>query len=128
MDPVSIIVTALVAGAAAAAKDTASQAIKDSYAGLKALIQKRFSDKQKAEMILTEHQNKPEVWEAPLKDALTETGAPQDDAIIRQAQQLLKLVNPQQASQGKYNVQIGEAKGVVIGDQAQVTQNFGGKE
>ena len=128
MDPVSIIVTALAAGAAAAAKDTASQAIKDSYAGLKALIQKRFADKPEAEITLTQHQNKPEVWEAPLKDALTETGATQDDAIIRQAQQLLKLVNPQQASQGKYNIQIGEAKGVVIGDNAQVTQNFGGKE
>ena len=47
------------------------------------------------------------------------------DDIIKQAQQLLKLINPQQASQGKYNIQIGEAKGVVIGDQAQVTQNFG---
>jgi hypothetical protein len=37
---------------------------------------------------------------------------------------VLKLVNPQQASQGKYNVQIGEGKGIVIGDYAQVTQTF----
>ena len=125
MDPVSIIVTALAAGAAAAAKDTASQAIKDSYAGLKSLIQKRFANKPEAEMALTQHQNKPEVWAAPLKDALTETGAAENDDIIRQAQHLLKLINPRQASQGKYNIQIGEAKGVVIGDKARVTQNFG---
>ena len=55
----------------------------------------------------------------------TQETADQDEAIVRQAQQVLKLVNPQQASQGKYNVQIGEGKGIVIGDNAQVTQTFG---
>ena len=34
MDPVSLIVTALTAGAAVALKDTASQAVKDAYDGL----------------------------------------------------------------------------------------------
>lgn len=125
MEPTSLIVAALAAGAAAAAKDTASQAIKDAYAGLKALVQKRFADKPEAEMALTQHEKKPEVWQEPLKDALTETGAIKDEEIIRQAQQVMKLVNPQQASQGKYNIQIGEGKGIVIGDNAQVTQNFG---
>lgn len=38
MDPVSAIVGALVAGATAAASDTASQAIKDAYQGLKTLL------------------------------------------------------------------------------------------
>lgn len=38
MDPVSAIVGALVAGATAAASDTASQAIKDAYQGLKILL------------------------------------------------------------------------------------------
>jgi hypothetical protein len=121
----SLILAALAAGAAAAAKDTASQAIKDAYAGLKALVQKRFADKPEAEMALTQHEKKPEVWQEPLKDSLTETGADKDEEIIRQAQQVMKLVNPQQASQGKYNIQIGEGKGIVIGDNVQVTQNFG---
>lgn len=125
MEPTSLILAALVAGAAAAAKDTASQAIKDAYAGLKALVQKRFADKPEAETALVQHEKKPDVWKEPLKDALTETGANQDEEIIRQAQQVMKLVNPQQASQGKYNIQIGEGKGIVIGDNAQVTQTFG---
>jgi hypothetical protein len=38
MDPVSAIVGALIAGATVAAKDTATQAVKDAYAGLKTLI------------------------------------------------------------------------------------------
>lgn len=125
MEPTTLILAALAAGAAAAAQDTASQAIKDAYAGLKALVQKRFAGKPEAEMVLTQHEKKPDVWQEPLKDALTETGANKDEEIIRQAQQVMKLVNPQQVSQGKYNIQIGEGKGIVIGDNAQVTQNFG---
>ncbi len=42
----------------------------------------------------------------------------------RKAQELLKPVQPQQVGMGKYNVQIGEARGVVIGDQAQVEMTF----
>jgi hypothetical protein len=124
MEPVSLILTALAAGAAAAAKDTASQAIKDSYNGLKSLIQKRFADQPKAELALSEYEQDAETWEKPLQKSLAEAGADKDEELIRHAQQVLKLVNPQQASQGKYNVQIGEGKGIVIGDNAQVTQNF----
>ena len=44
MDPVSLIVTALATGAAAALKDTAGEAVKDAYSGLKSLLdaQARF--------------------------------------------------------------------------------------
>ena len=125
MDPVTVIVSALVAGAAAGAKDTASQAVKDAYNGLKTLIQKRFSGKPEAEMALAQHEKKPEVWEAPLKDALVNTGVDKDKAILQSAEKLLKLVQPQQVGMGKYSVQIGEAQGVVVGDQAQVEMTFG---
>ncbi len=125
MDPVSVVLAALAAGATAAAKDTASQAVKDAYAGLKVLIQKRFASKPQAEIALTEYEKDEDTWKKPLQKSLVETGADQDEMIVRQAQQVLKLVNPQQASQGKYNVQIGEGKGIVIGDHAQVNQTFG---
>jgi hypothetical protein len=124
MDPVTVIVSALVAGAAAGAKDTASQAIKDAYSGLKTLIQKRFSGKPEAEMALAQHEKKPEVWEAPLKDALVNTGADKDQAILQLADKLLKLAQPQQVGIGKYSVQVGKARGVVIGDQAKVDMTF----
>jgi hypothetical protein len=38
MDPVTLIVSALVAGAATAAKDTTSNVVKDAYSGLKGLL------------------------------------------------------------------------------------------
>jgi len=125
MEPVDVILAALAAGALAAVKDTASQVVKDTYAGLKALVQKRLAGKPEAETALAQHEKKPEVWKAPLKDALLETGADKDEAIRRAAEGLLKLVQPQQVGAGKYNVQIGEAQGVVIGDQARVEQYFG---
>jgi Effector-associated domain 10 len=125
MDPVSVVLAALTAGATAATKDTASQAVKDAYAGLKALVKKRFEKKPQAEMALAEYEKDPDTWQKPLQKSLVETGVDQDEALVRQAQQMLKLVNPQQASQGKYNVQVGEGKGIVIGDHAQVNQTFG---
>ena len=42
MDPVAMIVTALATGAAATAKDVAGQAVKDGYAGFKALLIRKF--------------------------------------------------------------------------------------
>lgn len=126
MEPTTLIISALVAGATAALKETASQAVKDAYAGLKALIQKHFAGKPEADMALAQHEKKPEVWEAPLKDALAETGADKDEAIVQAAEKLLKLVQPQVGT-GKYSVQIGEAQGVVIGDEAKVEMTFGDK-
>ena len=125
MDPISLVLAALAAGASAAAKDTASQAIKDAYTGLKTLVLKRLAKKPQAEIALAEYEKDEDTWKKPLQKSLVEVGVDQDEAIVRQSQQVLKLVNPQQSAQGKFNVQIGEGKGVVIGDQAHVEQHFG---
>ena len=42
MDPITLIVTAIVAGAAVAAKDVAAEAVRDAYAGFKALVIGKF--------------------------------------------------------------------------------------
>src|SRR6266566_1086791 len=116
MDPMSLLLAALTAGATATAQDTASQAIRDGYAGLKALILKRFAGKQTAETALTEYEKDEKTWKKPLQKALTEVGADRDEAVLQQAQLVLKQVNPEQGSQGKYNINIGEAKGNALGD------------
>ena len=48
MDPVTLIVTALAAGAASALQDGAAAAVKDAYARLKALVKKRFAGRPEA--------------------------------------------------------------------------------
>jgi hypothetical protein len=126
MDPVTLILTALVAGAAASVKDTANQAVKDAYNGLKDLIKRKFAGKPTAEVALMEHEKKPDVWKAPLKEGLEETGTDQDQEVIAAAQKLMTLVQPQQAAMGKYNIQIaGNIQGYAQGDYQQVTMNFG---
>ena len=127
MDPITLIVTAIIAGTAAAAQETVGTAIKDAYNGLKALIQKRFEGKPAAQTALVESEKKPEVWKAPLTDALQETQADKDEAILKAAQRLLELVRPEESKAGKYIITIGSAQGTVIGDHAKVEQHFGEK-
>lgn len=55
-----------------------------------------------------EHEKKPEIWKAPLEEGLKETGVDQDREIIAASQQLMTLIQPQQAAMGKYNVQFKE--------------------
>jgi hypothetical protein len=126
MDPISLILGALAAGATASLQETAGQAVKDAYAGLKALLIRKFENKPVANTALEEHEKQPEVWEKPLEQALKEANADQDEDVVQAAQRLLTLINPQQAQAGKYNVNItGDVQGFVQGDNARVKMNFG---
>ncbi len=126
MDPLTLILMALASGVTAATQEVDSEAVKDAYHGLRALLQSKFAGQPEAELVLAKHEEKPKVWEAPLKEALVEVAADQDEEIIRAAQKLMGQLNPQQAVAGKYNVQItGKVQGFVLGDNAQVEMNFG---
>src|SRR5712692_2711178 len=105
MDPVSLIEGALVAGAAASAKDTASQAVKDAYSGLKTLLGRLFAERPKAQVILDEHEADPETYEKPLKKLLTAAHADQDTTLLAAAERVMTLVQPQQIGMGKFTIQ-----------------------
>jgi hypothetical protein len=126
MDPVSLIEAALVAGAAAGAKDTTSQSVKDAYIGLKTLLSHLFAEKPHAQVILDEHETDPETYEKPLKKLLTEAHADQDADLLAAAERVMTLVQPQQIGMGKYTIQnTGTVQGQNIGDNQQITQHFG---
>ncbi|MFM7447700.1 MAG: hypothetical protein ACKO24_03765 [Leptolyngbyaceae cyanobacterium] len=121
MEPLSLILAALVAGAAKAASDVAP----DAYVGLKALIKRKFAGDAKAEMVLEEHESDPQTYEAPLKKKLTEAAVDQDHAILKAAQELMEQLNPEESASGKYQVTFqGEAKGVQVGDGNTQTNTF----
>ena len=92
MDPLTLILTALTAGTATAGQAVVSDAIKDAYNGLKALIQHKFAGKPSAEVALTEHGSDPQTWAAPLKKALAQEHVDQDQTIVQAAQQLLDQI------------------------------------
>ena len=94
MDPVTLIVSALAAGAASALKESAGDAIKSGYEKLKSLILARAGHNEDLERVLEKHEEKPEVWSAPLKDMLVESGADKDPEIVDTAHELAKVVAP----------------------------------
>ena len=75
MDPVTLIVTALAAGAAAGVEDTASGMVKDAYTALKRLVRKRLGGGPEAELVVARHEEAPQTWQAPLEAELTRAGA-----------------------------------------------------
>jgi hypothetical protein len=116
MDPITLIVTALAAGAALGAQDTVSAMVKDAYAGLKVLVKRRLGGRPDAELVLAGHEQAPETWQAPLMAELAETGADGDRDLIAAAQALLDLVVGAEGRTGKYTVDARSAQGVQIGD------------
>src|SRR6266516_459407 len=98
MDPVTLIITALVSGAAAGGKAVATDVFKDAYAELKTLLQRRLSGKTSAELALTEHGKDPTTWDEPLQKAFVDAQIGQDKEIIEAAQKVMTLIQPQQAT------------------------------
>ena len=119
MEPISLILAALAAGATGAAKDTAGTAVKDAYEGLKALIKKKFAEKGKTDDsdIVDKHEKKPdsEGVKTLLKEELLEAKIDRDAEVIKTAEALLKQLKPEEFAAGKYNINVGgDIKGMVV--------------
>src|SRR5262245_3968944 len=104
MDPITLIVTALAAGAALGAQDTMSAMVKDAYTGLKGLVRKRLGGGPDAELVLARHEQDPEAWQPPLMAELAKTGAGGDRDLVAAAQALLDLIGEADRQPGKYTV------------------------
>lgn len=124
MDPIALILSALVAGAAKTAGDVAQ----DTYNGLKALIKRKFESQGKSDAltILEKYEQKPEKTKPLLEDELMEVEIDKDPEIIKAAQTLLEQLNPQQAAEGKFNISIsgGTVQGLTQQNTGTITQNF----
>jgi hypothetical protein len=89
MDPVSVVVTALVAGAAAGLKPAAEQAVKDAYAGLKTLIQRKW---QHVSVSQLEANPTSEARQAVVKEDLAQANAADDRDLLTAADKVLDAV------------------------------------
>ena len=116
MDPVTLILTALAAGAASGLQDAASAAVQSAYAGLKALVKKHLSGRPAGEVVLAEYETAPEVWERPLTAQLEAAGAGRDSELVAAAQALMSLVDEAGSRAGKYAVDVHGSQGVQVGD------------
>ncbi len=116
MEPISLILTALVTGAGEA---TAGSLVQDIYQNLKGLIRRKFADNSAANMVLEEHDKNPKTYQEPLKEKLIEGSIDKDEEVIKKAQELLEKLKPEAAATG-LNLKVpGDVKGS-IGDKTNI--------
>jgi len=127
MEPVTLLVSALAAGALAGAGETAATAVKDAYLALKSAVVAKFAGKPAAEVVLAEHAEDPQTYEKPLAKQLQQAGADTDPRIVELAEALLKVMAEKGSLPGKYAVTLDNAQGVQVGDGNIQHNTFGEK-
>jgi hypothetical protein len=125
MEPVSLLIAALVAGAGAGLTDAAGSAVRDAYEGLRAVLRRRFSGKPAAEQALAEHEQDPKAYEPLLRKYVTESGADRDAEALALAEKVLTLLDQAGGAAGKYRVDASHAQGVQVGDRNQQINTYG---
>jgi hypothetical protein len=89
MDPISAIVTAVALGASSALKDLSAQSLKDAYAGLKNLIQRKYS-----RVSIAQVENAPDskIQRAALEEAFKNANAEHDEELLSKAKDMIDAV------------------------------------
>lgn len=95
MDPITIITTALVTGAASASKDVATQVIKDAYNSLKELISRKFDNKIDLNNAIEDVEKQPESEgrQIILQKKIDFAGIAEAQEVLNQSLILLKLLH-----------------------------------
>jgi hypothetical protein len=125
MDPLTLILTALAAGAGLGLNNAASSAVTDAYNGLKALVRRKLAGRADGELVLARHEQAPQVWDKPLADELTAAGAASDEDLVTAAQVVMALVDAAGSAAGKYSVVVHGSQGVQVGDHNTQHNTFG---
>lgn len=114
MEPVTLVATALVAGATAGITATTAEAVADLYKGLKSLVVQRFQRvgvaKEAAEELIAGAVDGA-TGRQELEQRLAEVGI--DPLATSMARRLLLLVNQQSRT---FHVDASQARGIQIGD------------
>jgi hypothetical protein len=130
MEPITLIMTALAAGAGAGAldelKDEVKERVRVAYGKLRDLVSKRFRETGTAngEAVLAEYEADPESFEKGLNKKLADADASGDEALVAAAKALLELLDQQGGKSAKYNVTITGSQGIQIGDHSTQTSTF----
>jgi hypothetical protein len=129
MDPVSLILAALVTGVATGLAtgpgEKAAAAVGEAYRGLRDALKRRLAGKPAAEDAVEHYTQDPEAWKGNLEVHLRQAGADEDQAVLEAAASVLRLADPAGAAAGKYAVNLAGAQGVQVGDHNTQTNTFG---
>jgi hypothetical protein len=120
MEPITLILAALAAGASSGVldslKDSAKEAATAAYQRVHDLVRQRFRGNASAEVMLAEHQADPETYAGPLAKKLSQAGAADDTELVAAATALMELIDQTGAKAGKYNVTMSNVQGAQVCD------------
>jgi hypothetical protein len=122
VESVTLVVSALAAGAGVGVGNVASTAVMDAYQTLKRLVVGRLTRTGIAESAgheLVAEVNASAERKSALQEALTQAGV--DDPTEQAAQELLDLI---EAEKGKFQIDASQAKGLYIGDHGTQHNHF----
>src|SRR4051794_31319258 len=117
MEPLSLIATAVMAGAAVGLRNTVSDAVRDLYAGLKRRLSNQVAERLPAT--------------PALEGAGEEAGEPDStDGVAAQDAPETRTTDPAGArgTSSGHHVTITKTKGVVVGDHTRTQMTFNGKK
>lgn len=98
MEPLSTLVSALVAGAAAALKPTAEAVVKDAYSALKRMIMSRSP---KINIDVLESDPKSKSRQEVVKEDIQKSGVTNDSQVLELAKNLLEVIREHQPADAK---------------------------
>jgi hypothetical protein len=128
MDPITLIVTAVAAGAGAALKGVGGETVKDAYNGLKALIVRKFGAKAEVNTAIASIEQKPDSdnRKGVLREELEAADADRDEELLKQAQAFLALLQKSGAQSGVSYTATNTGSGAIAQGQGSVAAGEGG--
>jgi len=111
MDPITLIVTALSAGAVATRRGAPPDALPEAHRELLTLARERLRGRPNGGMVLRQHAEDPARWSRPLAKALAAEGASGDAGLIAAAQAVLRLTDAPGYGRGKYALDAASPSG-----------------
>lgn len=120
MEPITVILAAIAAGAAKGVGDSASEAVEKAYTGLREALRRRFRGDTDAEAALVRYVADPDSAEDVLARHLRSTGAGADDTVLAAAERVLV-----ESRAGGPDVRASTMQGVQIGDRNKQKNTFG---
>lgn len=126
MEPVSIIIAALVAGITGGLTQSANQVVKDAYQAFKTSLIGKLENPDKTKQLIQQVEEQPlaETRQLELKNELLQSQIIDNKEIINMAIKILELTNNKSGEVNKYKVDVNNSKGIVTGDGNTINQTF----
>ena len=123
MEPVSLIMVALAAGALRGAGDSVADAVKDACDGLVSALKRIFARNRVAQAAIDEYAADPQRNGPVIEACLVQAGDDLDQTVIAAAIEVLRLADPDGFATGKYALDLAGSEGAQVNYSGGNTQN-----